>query len=457
MELRLLCFIVLAFIVLSVCEARDYSYGRGSKYGNRGYGERKGYGYRRGSEYNRGTGYSRGYSSSSYGSPYPRCRHSKTKINLVVLEGDGTPVPHTKIDYVDASTMKMNEKWTNNIGVSRLYVSGCEATLIVYSKKGDPTYQEVDLKDCKSGTKKVTVVLKNIGNFLVYINPTESDAYDITGGDEPMYKWKFEHVRYFYQSGSITGEGHAVGGLGAGPLAVRVEDGKDLKLMLTGQTGTIPAYLGLSSLDLSKSAETTMALPPFSVGGTKEFGVVVGCNMADIDVSQDQVGSRPKLFDVFVYYVDRTAASPTVDRLVGFGLDWDCDIDTASDDDHCYTHHFNVSKAEYKTDRDYLFIVEFDTWAENVDTFYRGNCYAIDCNGKIKSTEISSSVSYKPESSGTTPTPVFQIGCICKGKLANYQSLGSIDTYDADSGGSPAPATLDAFYGLCTKCLPAPE
>merc|ERR1719234_1478817 len=107
MDPRLLCFIVLAFIVVSVCDARrrDYSYGRGSKYGNRGYGER------RGSSYNRGSGYSRGYgySSSSYGSPYPRCRHSKTKINLVVLEGDGTPVPHTKIDYVDATTMKMNE------------------------------------------------------------------------------------------------------------------------------------------------------------------------------------------------------------------------------------------------------------------------------------------------------------------------------------------------------------
>merc|ERR1719228_2446127 len=242
MDSRLLCFIVLAFIVVSVCDARRGDY-RGSKYGNRGYGERRGSSYNRGSGYSRGSGY--GYSSSSYGSPYPRCRHSKTKINLVVLEGDGTPVPHTKIDYVDASTMKMNEKWTNNIGVSRLYVSGCEATLIVYSKKGDPTYQEVDLKDCKSCTKKVTVVLKNIGNFLVYINPTESYAFDINNGNAPDYKWNFEHVRYIYQSGSITGEGHAVGGIGAGPLAVRVEDGQGLKVMLTGQTGTIPAYLQL--------------------------------------------------------------------------------------------------------------------------------------------------------------------------------------------------------------------
>merc|ERR1719228_383812 len=266
MDSRLLCFIVLAFIVVSVCDARrrDYSYGRGRKYGNRGYGERRGSSYNRGSGYSRDSGYSRGsgygYSSSSYGSPYPRCRHSKTKINLVVLEGDGTPVPHTKIDYVDASTMKMNEKWTNNIGVSRLYVSGCEATLIVYSKKGDPTYHEVDLKDAKTGTKKVTVVLKNIGNFLVYINPTESYAFDINNGNAPDYKWNFEHVRYIYQSGSITGEGHAVGGIGAGPLAVRVEDGQGLKVMLTGQTGTIPAYLQLNSVDLSQRAEATMAL-----------------------------------------------------------------------------------------------------------------------------------------------------------------------------------------------------
>merc|ERR1719209_457023 len=179
-------------------------------------------------------------------------------------------------------------------------------------------------------------------------------------------------------------------------------------------------------------------------------------NIGDTAESQDKHLYRPLLQKVFVYYVDRSSGSPTVTRL---DTDWNCDSEDTDLEltDHCYTHHFNVSKAEYKTDRDYLFIVEFDTWAENVDTFYRGNCYATDCNGKIKSTEISSSVSYKPESSGTTPTPVFQIGCICKGKLANYQSLGSIDTYDADSGGSPAPATLDAFYGLCTKCLPAPE
>merc|ERR1719187_2479720 len=146
MDSRLLCFILLAFIVLSVCEARRGGYGHG---------------------YSRGSG----YSSSSYGSPYPRCRHSKTKIKLVVLEGDGTPVPHAKIDYVDATAMHID--WTDNRGISSLYVSGCEAALIVYSKKGDPTYHEVDLNDWKTGTKKVIVVLKNVGNFLVYMIPTD--------------------------------------------------------------------------------------------------------------------------------------------------------------------------------------------------------------------------------------------------------------------------------------------
>merc|ERR1719315_548173 len=438
MEPRLLCFIVLAFIVLSVCEARGYGYGSQSRYGKRGYKDRKSSGYR---------GY--GYSSSSYGSPYPRCRHSKTKINLVVLEGDGTPVPHTKIDYVDASTMKMNEKWTNNIGVSRLYVSGCEATLIVYSKKGDPTYREVDLKDAKTGTKKVTVVLKNIGNFLVYINPTEyNDALD-------GYKWKFEHVRYFYQSGKITGEGHAVGGLDAGPLAVRVENGKDLKVMLTGQTGTIPAYLGLSSLDLTNGiAEATMALPPFSVGGTKEFGVVVGCNMGDIEESQDKVDFRPRLSDVFVYYVDRSDADSGVQSV---DTKWDCEtVDNVDADAYCYTHHFYVSKEDWKTDRDYLFMVDFDIGGINI----RGNCYAVDCNGKIKSTEIPSSELYEandPTSAFTQPAPVFVIGCICKGKMAYYQSLGTIATYEELSGDTPEPTTLDEFYGYCTACAPKPE
>ena len=53
--------------------------------------------------------------------------------------------------------------------------------------------------------------------------------------------------------------------------------------MLVGQTGTIPAYLQLSSVDLDTSAEATMALPPF-LEGTKEYGFVVGCNVADVAV-----------------------------------------------------------------------------------------------------------------------------------------------------------------------------
>jgi len=88
-----------------------------------------------------------------------------------------------------------------------------------------------------------------------------------------------------------------------------------------------------------------------------------------------------------------------------------------------------------------------------------GNCYAVDCNGKIKSTEIPSSVLFEADVSlgYTIATPIFQIGCICRGKMALYQSLGTIATYERLNSGTPAPANLDAFYRLCTACGPAPE
>ena len=110
--------------------------------------------------------------------------------------------------------------------------------------------------------------------FVSYYLATEDD------------KWSQEQVKFIYISGRTTGRGDALAGSGgAAPLAVKVEAGKDLKLMLIGQTGIFPAYLHLHSLDITTNpAEATMALPPFSLG-TKELGLVVGCNLADLSVS----------------------------------------------------------------------------------------------------------------------------------------------------------------------------
>merc|ERR1712002_584545 len=102
--------------------------------------------------------------------------------------------------------------------------------------------------------------------------------------------------------------------------------------------------------------------------------------MADLGVSQDQVAERPLLKNVYVYYVDRSDAASGVQSVV---TKWDCDSENSVvSGEYCYTHHFYVSKEDWKTDRDYLFIVDFDIEGINI----RGNCYAVDCNGKIKST-----------------------------------------------------------------------
>jgi hypothetical protein len=429
-RLRLLCFIVLAFIVLCICDVR----GRGNYRRNEGYGysssrRKGGYGYSSGRK--RG----HGYSSSRYVSPYPRCRQSRTKIQLVVLEENGTPVPYSKIDYVDATTMNINQRWTNNIGVLRFVVSGCEATLIVYSKKGDPTFHEVDLNDCKTGVQKETVVLRNTANFLVNVVPTEYDLED------DAYKWNQELVRYIYKSGKTTGEGQAVAGSGgAAPLAIKVEDGQDLHLMLVGQTGTIPAYLQLSSVDLDTSAEATMALPPF-LEGTKEYGFVVGCNVADVADS----GLRDKIIEAYVF----SAVRGTEDDVEAVNTNWDCDNSPGAST-YCREYHFFVGKSDWATTKDYLVLVRFGLDAGNrvpsYETF-KGNCYVTDCNGKVKSAVIPATEFAEP-GMGETTEPIFQIGCICKGSMKYFHSVAEVEQDDT----TPT-FTRTQFYSICNKCL----
>jgi len=427
-RLRLLCFIVLAFIVLCICDARGRgNYRRREDYGYSSSRRKGGYGYSSGRK--RG----HGYSSSRYVSPYPRCRQSRTKIQLVVLEENGTPVPYSKIDYVDATTMNINHRWTNNIGVLRFVVSGCEATLIVYSKKGDPTFHEVDLNDCKTGVQKETVVLRNTANFLVNVVPTE---YDL---EEDAYKWNQELVRYIYKSGKTTGEGQAVAGSnGAAPLAIKVEDGQDLHLMLVGQTGTIPAYLQLSSVDIDTSAEATMALPPF-LKGTKEYGFVVGCNVADVEDDD----TDHEIVEAYVFSVTRG----TSDDVETVDTKWDCTVSPAADT-YCRAHHFFVGKTDWETTRDYLVLVRFGeegTFQPSYDT-YKGNCYVTDCNGKVKSAVIPAKEFEDP---GSGPEPIFQVGCICKGSLKYFHSLAEVE-----QDGTPPDYTRDQFYNICNKCLP---
>merc|ERR1712168_89583 len=405
-RLRLLCFIVLAFIVLCICDARGRgNYRRREDYGYSSPRRKGGYGYSSGRK--RG----HGYSSSRYVSPYPRCRQSRTKIQLVVLEENGTPVPYSKIDYVDATTMNINHRWTNNIGVLRFVVSGCEATLIVYSKKGDPTFHEVDLNDCRTGVQKETVVLRNTANFLVNVVPTEFDV------DEDEHKWKHELVRYIYKSGKTTGEGQAVTGSGgAAPLAIKVEDGKDLHLMLVGQTGTIPAYLELSSVDVG--GEATMALPPF-LEGTKDYGFVVGCNMA-VDADTD--------YEIIVPYLLSVTSGGT-DDPVAVDTNWYCAAGGDADE-YCRTHHFFVGKTDWETTKDYLVFVQFgkydqsDALLDQDGVTYKGNCYVTDCNGKVKSAVIPATPFTDDDNADTDA--IFQIGCICKGSMKYFKTPATV-------------------------------
>merc|ERR1719447_1436795 len=415
-RLRLLCFIVLAFIVLCICDARGRGNYRREDYGYSSSRRKGGYGYSSGRK--RG----HGYSSSRYVSPYPRCRQSRTKIQLVVLEENGTPVPYSKIDYVDATTMNINHRWTNNIGVLRFVVSGCEATLIVYSKKGDPTFHEVDLNDCKTGVQKETVVLRNTANFLVNVVPTEYDP-DATPA---THKWNQELVRYIYKSGKTTGEGQAVAGSGgAAPLAIKVEDGKDLHLMLVGQTGTIPAHLELSSVNVG--GEATMALPPF-LEGTKDYGFVVGCNMA-VDADTDY-----EIVDINVLSV--TTGGTDDPETLNVDCDDDPNVDT-----YCRTHHFFVGKTDWETTRDYVVFVQFGVNQDDVT--YKGNCYVTDCNGKVKSAVIPAT-SFTDDFMESTEA-IFQIGCICKGSMKYFKTLATV------AQDNTIPTTRADFYSseLC--------
>jgi len=409
-DIRFLCFIVLAFMLLSVCDSRGYR--RRNRYRRKG---SYGYSLDRKGDY--------GYSPSRSVSPYPRCRHSRTKIQVAVLDGNGTPVPYTKINYVDSKdyidSSGLNQRWTDDLGVSRFVASGCDVSLIVYSKRGDPTYHQVDLTKSKTGLKKETVVLKNIANYLIYLVPTETD-------DDGVLRWSNEHCRYIYQSGKTTGQGQAIG---PAPLTVRVETDESLKVLLFCQTGKVPAYLELSSSSLFTDpptpAQATMSLPPYSLP-SKEFGLVVGCNLADVN----GVDTSVRLSAVYVYALDRNA-----DDFETIIINWDCS-DSPAANTYCYDHHFYIDKVEWVTTKDYLLIVEF---FENGDIEFKGNCYAVDSNGKIKSAEIEIA-------SGRAATPTFQIACVCKGTLKYWYPLNKY------TDGLTHPASADDFDTYCSTC-----
>jgi len=395
-------------MLLTVCDSRGYR--RKNRYRGRG---SYGYALDRKGDY--------GYSPSRSVSPYPRCRHSRTKIQVAVLDGDGTPVPYTKINYVDSKdyidSSGLNQRWTDDLGVSRFVASGCEVSLIVYSKRGDPTYHQVDLTKSKTGLKKETVVLKNIANYLIYLEPTETDE----NGDS---RWSNEHCRYIYQSGKTTGQGQAIG---SAPLTVRVETDESLKVLLFCQTGKVPAYLELSSSSLFTDpptpAQATMALPPYSLP-SKEFGLVVGCNLADTEGVE-----FVSLAAVNVYAVDRNT-----DNFDPITIDWECPA--ISEDRYCYINHFYIDKVNWVTTKDYLLIVEF---TKDLDIEFKGNCYAVDHNGKIKSAEIEIA-------SGFSSDPTFQIACVCKGTLKYWYPLNKY------TDGLTHPASADDFDTYCSKC-----
>jgi len=270
----------------------------------------------------------------------------------------------------------------------------------------------------------------------IYIVPTEESKSE--GG----YKWSQELIKFIYISGRTTGKGNAIAGSGgAAPLALKVEAGENLHLMLVGQIGIIPAYLQLRNLDVTTNpAEATMALPPFSLG-TKELGLVVGCNLADLSGVNDGL----ELAARYVYYVEEGSNTITA-------VDTQRDCEPFLSLDICFTHHFYVEKIDWKTKRDYLLMAEFNT--KNIQ--YRGNCYAVDSNGRVRSTEIPSKVIYEDDPNEISifqKRAVFLMGCICKGTLKNYQSIGTYTYYSTGSGpSSPQPRSKADFYQICTKC-----
>ena len=48
------------------------------------------------------------------------CFLGRTKIQVAVLDGNGTPVPYTKINYVDSKdyidSSGLNQRWTDDLG-----------------------------------------------------------------------------------------------------------------------------------------------------------------------------------------------------------------------------------------------------------------------------------------------------------------------------------------------------
>jgi len=376
---------------------------------------------------------------------YPLCKTDMVLLEVVVLTEIGSPVKYAKIMYNDFMETKV--AWTGRNGLAKFYVDGCEIGLIIYSKKTEVKYHQVDLTSCCVHRYRTVVLVKPVSNFLIDFK----ESADKGDGS-------FGLISYMYTSDANTGRGQVVAGGGkvvagkqatgdqmtgeqATAIPITVQDKGGLEVYIVSQTATVMSYLHMSKV-ATVDMDVHMRLPPyFNDVTSNKFAFIFGIN---IWFNRNGVGESDIILYITqanIFISDGTKITKELPEVKNGG-------------------HFLLKKENWEVEKDYLVIVRLSedkdgTSKATQKEILSGNGYFVDCHGNLESVEITKDKFWDNAPSGKW----WVVGCFCKGNFDNFvevnEYIRTASTTDVPSIYPVTGSTDEAknkFYNFCAKC-----
>jgi len=366
---------------------------------------------------------------------YPMCKTDMILLEVVVLTEIGRPVKYAKIMYNDFMETKV--AWTGRNGLAKFYVDGCEIGLIIYSKKTEVKYHQVDLTSCYVHRYRTVVLVKPVSNFLIDFK--ESDKGD----------GSFGRISYMYTSDANTGRGQVVAGGGkvvagkqatgdqmtgeqATAIPITVQDKGGLEVYIVSQTATVMSYLHMSKVDTDHMDDVHMRLPPYFKDVTSnKFAFIFGIN---IWFNRNGVGES----DIILYITEANI-------FISDGTKITKELPVVKNGGH-----FLLKKEKWEVEKDYLVIVRLSEDKDGTSKATKkkrlsGNGYFVDCHGNLESVEITKDQFWKPGK-------WWIVGCFCKGNFDNFVKVNQY-TNEPEQYEPAATNAINKFNNVCTECV----
>eukprot|EP00088_Acartia_fossae_P000971 TRINITY_DN10359_c0_g1_i5.p1 TRINITY_DN10359_c0_g1~~TRINITY_DN10359_c0_g1_i5.p1 ORF type:complete len:401 (-),score=60.74 TRINITY_DN10359_c0_g1_i5:23-1225(-) len=338
-------------LLISVCQVRA-GMRRGWRDNDRGH---RGMGL----GWDNGGGY-RGYPKQNYDvkkakSPTPRCLFRPTWVQIVVIGSDGEPCSNAVISLRDSK--EMNKLISDENGVAKAVVWGCEISFLARCKDKEPEFKSVSFENNLSGKERIEVLLKPRCNFVIFLEWSYHRASHADDGSVAHYQYQ----AYTENADPAIETGSGLIAADLAPLCIHwepaIDSGKTtLNLEIVPNTAADPTILHITRQEMDFAV---VNFPPVI---TDNYKFLICFNIWDRD--GDDSNDAIRIHELELY--DSTGEVTTFD---------------VHDDGNCFW--FNDPLPD--KDEDYLFAAIFRGQA-NGDPI-DGNAYILDCNGKSKTVE----------------------------------------------------------------------